>query len=433
VGSLASAAPAPPPVIRLVHSRVEYTREGVRGGVGSHVVVENSSIRHTQGRGLHVGDNGTVSITGSVVDSACLSLCGTNDAAVVILGFMSVRFADNDILNSGAAGLLIPGTSQISVFGGGRIEGSAGTGLVIRERDARPVLIDTVLPLRITGGAGYPAELPIAVAAQLLNSHDAHAAWTGNAQDTVLVAVHGSRVPDSLSIFSPLPWRIFGSSMWLGFVGELLLHPGARLVLSDRLRVHTMTSVGSAAEAVTIIAVPFGGEYWGAGPRQGQLVLGGGGGSRLVHSRFEGIQLEAFESTVFDLVTSVDGHVRVAAAGSRIENSRFVGVRDGHSAPLLLAATGITVASCEITGSTGDGIRAEVALGVTVTHCDIHGNAGPGIRNTAAEVLDARHNWWGSAAGPHGADGDGVAGNVDFEPFRTTRAFPGTAVAAVAR
>lgn len=58
-----------------------------------------------------------------------------------------------------------------------------------------------------------------------------------------------------------------------------------------------------------------------------------------------------------------------------------------------------------------------VADGVRVNDCNIHGNAG--LRNLAAATMDTRNNWWGDPQGPHGPDGDGVAGNVEFVPFRT--------------
>ncbi|HUE87619.1 MAG TPA: hypothetical protein VMO26_16210 [Vicinamibacterales bacterium] len=74
---------------------------------------------------------------------------------------------------------------------------------------------------------------------------------------------------------------------------------------------------------------------------------------------------------------------------------------------------------CDITGSWTDGVRVLVADGVRVNDCNIHGNAGVGLRNLAEAAVDARTNWWGDQQGPHGPNGDGVAGNVEFVPFRT--------------
>lgn len=74
------------------------------------------------------------------------------------------------------------------------------------------------------------------------------------------------------------------------------------------------------------------------------------------------------------------------------------------------------------------GTRVDVGEGLTTLFedlvvengdCNIHGNAGVGLRNLAEPTVDARNNWWGDSQGPLGADGDGVAGNVEFVPFRT--------------
>lgn len=67
---------------------------------------------------------------------------------------------------------------------------------------------------------------------------------------------------------------------------------------------------------------------------------------------------------------------------------------------------------------------------------DIHGNAGNGLRVEGEDRVDARHNWWGDAAGPSGgvtdactgevADGDGdeiateEGGEVCFDPWLTS-------------
>jgi hypothetical protein len=63
-------------------------------------------------------------------------------------------------------------------------------------------------------------------------------------------------------------------------------------------------------------------------------------------------------------------------------------------------------------------VRVEVSDGVRINDCNIHGNAGVGLRNLAAAPVDARNNWWGDPLGPDGPDGDGIAGNIEFQPFR---------------
>jgi hypothetical protein len=39
--------------------------------------------------------------------------------------------------------------------------------------------------------------------------------------------------------------------------------------------------------------------------------------------------------------------------------------------------------------------------------------------NVTPDTVDARDNWWGDPAGPLGPGGDGVAGNVVYEPWRS--------------
>jgi hypothetical protein len=64
-------------------------------------------------------------------------------------------------------------------------------------------------------------------------------------------------------------------------------------------------------------------------------------------------------------------------------------------------------------------IRVQAGSGVAINDCDITGNAGFGVNNLGAFTVDARDNWWDSAAGP-GADGaNAVSGAVIYEPFRT--------------
>jgi len=57
--------------------------------------------------------------------------------------------------------------------------------------------------------------------------------------------------------------------------------------------------------------------------------------------------------------------------------------------------------------------------GNTINYNNIFGNT-VGINNTSGELVDASFNWWGDSGGPGGAGpgaGDGVIGNVSFDPW----------------
>jgi hypothetical protein len=129
-------------------------------------------------------------------------------------------------------------------------------------------------------------------------------------------------------------------------------------------------------------------------------------------------------------VVATESFLRLAAPGSRLTRASIQGAFgpgpfSSHwhyvdfTHPLHIAGPHVRVSDCDVSHSPGDGIVADSADGVVVWDCDIQDNAGVGLRNTAADTVDARHNWWGDPAGPFGPAGDGVAGPVDFEPFRT--------------
>ena len=68
----------------------------------------------------------------------------------------------------------------------------------------------------------------------------------------------------------------------------------------------------------------------------------------------------------------------------------------------------------------GTGVRAETAVGNVVRYSQITGNGTYGVVNTDPVVLDARHNWWGSAGGPGSGGANGVSGNVLYSPWWTS-------------
>jgi hypothetical protein len=398
---------------RLTHVLLEHALTGITtAGVGSSrqsLTLEHSVVRRTQGPSIRIGYSVSATILGTTIDAACLD--GMPCAAVHVVGrSFDVRFEDNQILNSGGDGLDVATVGSGSghlVLGGGRIEGSAGIGLKTSGHSFR---FDAAGPITITGGGSYPAVVHFAHAADLLLDPAAHVRWTGNARDTVLATDWGDGSTDSLTIGAALAWMISGVSGVT--IGRLTLEPGAVLGTTATVSAGSLHSRGTAGAPVMISG-------------RGRLVVGGdtaAGASHMTHTLLSGVRLEATSAPFFmEDVRGEAARVLLRAPGSRFIRSALHGAAaGGPAASLTLAASDIEVAGCEITGSSGAGILVEVAHGVRINECSIHGNTGAGVRNTAAAAVDARHNWWGDPNGPFGPAGDGVEGDVAYQPWRST-------------
>jgi hypothetical protein len=116
-------------------------------------------------------------------------------------------------------------------------------------------------------------------------------------------------------------------------------------------------------------------------------------GLRILSSGIHGIHVGAGEGTITDC---------------QIQGAQGIGLR-------IRAGATLRVSGCEIAGSRLAGIVVEGG-DLQVTRSNIHGNGGPGLDNVTPDTVDARDNWWGDPAGP---GGDGVAGNVVNEPWRS--------------
>ncbi|HUE87622.1 MAG TPA: right-handed parallel beta-helix repeat-containing protein, partial [Vicinamibacterales bacterium] len=222
--------------ITLSHATVEHAIIGVQGTSSSEISISHSLIRQTQAQGILFGDGGTASLVGSVVDSACLSMCtDARGYAVVLQNLNGFHLEDNQILNSGGGGVLVLWRAS-GVLLGGSIEGSAGIGLFLQEDQGggRSVRLTDAAPVRITGGSSYPASVPLQAAEMLLATREAQEGWLGNARDTVLVTAHASRA-DEITIHPGLVWLVAGGgpapTNRAAVIGSLELMAGAVLSL----------------------------------------------------------------------------------------------------------------------------------------------------------------------------------------------------------
>lgn len=403
----------------LQYGLLEHAEVGVQGSSGSNISIRHSTIRQVQGQAVLFGDTGHGLLVETVIDSTCLSMCpgaGPFAAAVVVLSDVDFHFEDSQILNSGAGGMVVQSRSDIAILGG-RIEGSVGMGMDLRDdaTGGRRVTVTDARPIVITGGGSYPARTSVTNAAMLLDTRVAQEGWLGNAADTVLVTSVRSNT-EHVTIHPGLTWSVSGSALNPAQIATLELEPGAALVVSrgTGLLVGHIISRGTAAEPVEI-----GSDLDTASPViiWSQVELPDT--SRLSHTRFTGTRLDVRRPAVLENVTVEGGDIAVTADGTRLAGIRVIGTDSPATAALTLGALHVQVLLCEITGSVGDGVRVEVADGVRIRNCNIANNAGVGVRNTAVQSVDARDNWWGDAAGPTGQTGDGVAGNVDFLPFLT--------------
>jgi hypothetical protein len=421
-------------MVDLAHVILEDADVGVSLGYGQVANVEHAMIRRMAGVGVRAAG---LTLRDVVVDSVCQggAYCFAagapfNDGAAVI---ERVRIRD-----SGGGGFVVAGRGTALEFEDVRIEGSQGVGLFVGNDSPRGYygrVTRAVPPLIITGGSSYPASIHTGVMEALLPTLEAQDQWGGNAADTILAA-HVNTAPtiSQLTIGPRLAWDFHhGQIDFPPSISELRMLPGATLIVAVSLHLGALDARGTAEEPVVIRGhIEAGGGL--PTPRAGGLVLTGApdAPSRLAHARLETVIVDARPGHplhVEDVLAT--GSFLALAADSRLTRATLRGDfgfspsltpwrAEDLTHPLRIHGPRVVVADCDVSGSSGAGIRADSAEAVSVHDCHLYDNAGPGILNTAPTSLDARHNWWGDAAGPLGPQGDGVEGLVSFEPYRTS-------------
>ncbi|SOD02621.1 Right handed beta helix region [bacterium JGI 053] len=402
----------------------------------SAVVIDSSVFRHA-GAGLYLNGRGS-SISRSLVDTTART-----GLAAVTLGTLG-RFEETVIRGAAGVGLQSIGVHGVSLLGG-RIEGSGGVGLVVTTTG--PGIVAT-RPIRVIGGASYPAELVVSAFPRIYPALVDQDSLLGNARDTLVVT--GGILQAFAYPIQALPWRVTGDIIVQNF-GILRAGPGASLAFTryNALIARNggrVVARGTQAAPVLFTAAEGPNPYYGWGGislRDAPSL-----GSYLTNVRIEeAYSVEAIANHTVEIDSAVFrkvGAVIVGTSGSRISRSRvdsttFAGpvgaavllgpnakiestlIRGSAGAGLSVNFASAQVLSCEIRGSAGAGI--ELRAVVAVHDCNLVNNGGPGIANLAPAYqgsADVTNNWWGDTGGPTGPNGDGASGLLTYTPWRLT-------------
>jgi parallel beta-helix repeat protein len=115
-----------------------------------------------------------------------------------------------------------------------------------------------------------------------------------------------------------------------------------------------------------------------------------------------------------------------ASNSSPVINGNLISANSSHGISLSGSPTTPQIINNRIYGNP-TGILCDASanpvIGASAEHGnEIYGNSSYGVRNTTSSIMvDATHNWWGSATGPAPAgSGNAVSEFVNFEPFLTS-------------
>lgn len=400
-----------------------------------HAVLIDSSVFRQNENGLALWGRGT-SMRRSRVDT----VISASEPAVT-LGNV-ITWEKNVVRGAAGVGLAVLGTNGVTLLGG-RIEESGGVGLTVTTTGAGFVDAD---PVRVVGGAGYPAAVVVSAFARIYPTLPDQDSLLGNARDTVVVT---GGVLQQWALSGPaLPWRVTGD-ITVQNTGILIPKPGAVLAFDSSVSVTALNggrvlARGTAAAPVRFTSIASAG--WDGLVLRDTPSLG----SYLTNVRVENakttfaVQATHAHTVVIDsaVFRQNGAAVFLKSPNSRISRSRIdttlvsiaavileeasvtlestlIRGSAGHGMDVGGGYNSIQVLSCEIRDSAGDGLRLWV--GIEVHNCNLVNNAGPGINSLYySDGSNVENNWWGDAAGPGGPNGDGVAATLDYTPWRTT-------------
>jgi hypothetical protein len=412
---------------------IEHTYSGVGlATYGEHAAIVDSAVFRQNGRPLYLYGRGT-SLSRSRVDTSTMA-----DFPAVEMG-SNVTFEQNVIRGAAGTGLAVVGTHGVSLLGG-RIEGSGGVGLFVTTTGAGFVATQ---PLRVVGGAGYPAELVVSAFPRIYSTIASQDSLLGNARDTLVVT--GGILQQFAYPTQALPWRVTGN-ITVQYYGILRPGPGASLAFTAFTGITARYGgrvVARGTQAAPVLFTAAGSQGWNGIWLEGAPTLS----SYLTNVRVEhmvlqwrpGIDVYSTHPLVIDsAVFRQNAYPLALSSGSSIRRSRVdttlavlpavqlasgaimesTVIRGSGGVGLRVHTADVQVVSCEIRGSADAGI--ELLEAADVHDCNLVDNGGPGILNLDTATANVENNWWGDAAGPTGTNGDGASGPLDYTPWRTT-------------
>jgi hypothetical protein len=434
---------------------IEYARNGVVFGFfvdferdihGN--FVRQSRVDSTHFRQIRCSAVVAEHLTYSTVDTAGVAE-GCDAVVMGIIPRGTVRFEQNIIRGSGRHGVSfrsygIPtsgGAGGNIILLGGRIEGSRGSGIVFSPFYRDDGVIES-RPIRIVDSGLTPVEAPIGIVLDVWPTLSAQDSLLGNARDTV--GIWGSLNSGEIVARPGLHWagRPFGFqtvfSVTYGSDVTVRIEPGGFFSASPDLPVRLNGSLivsGTPSMPATI---------------GGRLIACNSPTPTISNLRLERAHLEVCSALALDRVRSTNSALLLR--GAKLTNAEFEGgfqtspdggsllLRDGARADNVIVRRGfgvsitganVVLTNCVLTDNIASGVSVFDRLGASpptnaeIRNCAFENNGGPGIRTfplpNTNMFVDARLNWWGDPAGPLGPNGDGVTGDVLYEPFLVTR------------
>ena len=397
-----------------------------------HPVYVDSSVIRQSGRAVEFGSPGSRFIRSRVDTTTYRS-------------FPAVKLATGSLERSvvrGAAGVGVQVVGPGVLLLGGRIEGSGGVGLQV----SNLTLSGASQPVRIVGGRSHAAEMSVTMLARLYPTPAEQDSLRGNASDSIIV--WGGTLRSQLTVDARLPLRVlYGINV--DSAGTLVARPGARMIFEMDGGILATNGGRLLSRGTAAAPVLFAPDDPAAGWTGLRFEGSAASTSYLTNTRIERTALS------YAAVSATDNHrvildstvVRLAglgvfllSPGSRLSRSRVDStlnsmhpavhlasnaliestlIRASAGPGLVVVGPQVVVASCEVRDGDDDGIR--LFYPVTVSRCNMINNRGVGLRDVInGPTATATGNWWGSTGGPMGAGGDGVAGQVNYTPWRTT-------------
>lgn len=199
---------------------------------------------------------GEVILRDVVIDSACTD--GGGCGAVLVIPFTQATLENVAIRWSGGDGISAGFEYCGLTIDGGSIEGSAGVGIrMVVVKPFRTCGFSLIEPVRITGGAEYPAIVHAGAALQFLRDAETQAALAGNAFEELIVIGDDHFGDADLTLTRQLPLGVglrclSGHRGLQAQLGTITMEAGASLAFSEcDYGVHLRAN-GTAAEPVTI-------------------------------------------------------------------------------------------------------------------------------------------------------------------------------------